>query len=258
MKQRLRGIINTFGLNSKLEKLVAAFTQHFGSKETGTLMSDMQAFESSPQTVDLHQPEDAKQRLDRCISELLQAYEERKAQEWTGSGLSSSALAGTNTLPWRQAIRLGFKHDKFRRYGVSFSTFDRVRQDSYVAVGRKVPDDWHAGRILSIFTYTHRGPTPELVGYTETYVVLQKYEELSQMDAKHDPFREHLFIGGCLYYDKVKDPELVTMDEILCHFALTPFEHAQIASPCIHALPLDRVRCFIYLSLLTYTHTCYD
>ena len=256
MNQRLRGIINTFGLDSSLEKLVTAFTQHFGSKGMGTLMNDMRAFESSPQTVDQHQPR-AEKQLDRPISKLLQAYEERKVQQGTGIyGLrnenANSALAGTNMQPWRQAVRLGIKHDKFSRYGVSFSTHNCVQQDSYVAVGRKIPDDWHACRILSIFTYTHQGPTPELVDHTETYFVVQKYEELMQVDATHDPYRKHPFIAGRLYYDKVKkDPELVTPGEILCHFAYTPFEHPEIASPCIHALPLDRVCWFNMLSLRT-------
>lgn len=214
----------------------------------GTLMSDMRSFESAPQSMDQHQPNAAK-LLDRPICELLQVYEERKAQQGTGiRGLSNSPLAGTDVQSWRQVVRLGIKHDKLSRYGVSFSTINRVPQDSYVAVGRKVPDDWHAGRILSIFTYTHKGPTPELVGHTETYFVVQKYEELTQMDAMHDPYRRLPFIGGRLYYDKVKDPELVTPEEILCHFARTPFEHPDIASPCIHALPLDRVCCFITLS----------
>ena len=233
MNQRLRGIINTFGLNSSLEKLVTMFTQHFGPKETGTLRSDMQALVSSPRTVDQNQPKVVK-KLDRLISKLLQDYEERK-----GSGQS-----------WKQAVRLGVMHDKFTRYGVSFSTFNCVRQDSYVAFGRKVPDDWHAGRILSIFTYTHQGPTPELVGRTETYFAVQRYEELPEMDAMHDPYHKHPSIGGRLYYDRVKkDPELVTPGEILCHFAHTPFEHPHIAFPCIHSLPLDRVHWFNMLSL---------
>lgn len=243
MNQRLRGIINTFGLNSSLEKLVTAFAQHFGSKEMGTLMSDMKAFECIPHTVEQHRSK-ATKKLDNLTSKLLQAYEERKAQQAIAK---DSTLMGTHVQSWRQAVRLGIQHDKFSRYGVSFSTFNRVPQDSYVAVGRKVPGDWHGGRILSIFTYTHRGPTVELVGHTETYFIVQKYKELMEMDAKYDPFHRHLFVSGRLYYDEVKEPELVTPEEILCHFAHTPFEHAQIASPCIHALPLDRV-CWFTLS----------
>lgn len=240
MNQRLRGIISTFGLNSSLEKLVTAFTQHFGSKQMGTLMSNMRAFES-PQAADRHQPMDRK-KLDPLISKLLQAYEERMAEQGTiKRGLSNFGLAGTNAPSWRQVIRLGIKHDKFSQYGVSFSTFNCVPKDSYVAIGRKVPDDWHAGHILSIFTYTHKGPTLELEDHTETYFVVQKYEELTRTDATHDPYRKVPFIGGRLYYDRVKGPELVTQEEILCHLALTPFKHPSIASPCIHTLPLDRV-----------------
>jgi len=240
MNQRLRGIINTFGLNLGLEKLAKAFTQHFRSKEIGTLRSDMQAFESSPeypQTVDQNQP-NAMKKLDNLICKLLQVYEEEKAQQGTQDGVHAET---SNVQSWRQVVRLGVKHDKFSRHGVSFSTLNHIQQDSYVAVGKKVPNDWQAGRILSIFTYTHRGPTPALVGHTETYFVLQKFEELMEVDEIHDPYRKHPFIGGRLYYDKVKDPELVSQEEILCHFAYTPFKHSSIALPCIHALPLDRV-----------------
>ena len=245
MNQRLRGIISTFGLNSSLERLVTAFTQHFESKDIGTLMTDMRAFES-PQTVDKHQPKDRK-RLDPLISKLLQAYEERTAEQRIETrGRSNSGLTGTNAQTWWQAIRLGIRHDKFSRYGLSFSTLKCVPKDSYVAIGRKVPDDWHAGHILSIFTYTHSGPTTELAGHTETYFVVQKYEELTQTDAMHDPYRKVPFIGGRLYYNWVKDPELVTQKEILCHLAFTPFEHPSIASLCVHTLPLDRVCWFNY------------
>lgn len=240
MNQRLRGIINAFGLDSTLEKLVTAFTQHFGPNEVGTLKSDMQALKSSPlgQTVDENPPKGKKKKLDQLISKMLQAYEERKGP-----------------VQSRQAVRLGVKHDKFTRYGASFSPFNCIQQDSYVAVGENVSEGWHAGRIHSIFTYTHEGPTPELVGHTETYFVVQKYEELTEMDAMLDPYRKHPSISGRLYYDRVKkDPELVTPGEILCHFAHTPFEHPHIVSPCIHALPLDRVRWFS-LSLQTWVLT---
>jgi hypothetical protein len=96
--------------------------------------------------------------------------------------------------------------------------------------------------IVSIFTYTHEGPTPQLKGHTETYFVVQKFRELTETDTIHDPYRRHP-IAGRLFYDVIeKEPELVTMKEILCHVAYTPLQNPQIALPCIHVLPLDRVR----------------
>jgi hypothetical protein len=109
MNQRLRGIINTFGLNLSLDKLVTAFTQHFGSKEMGTLMSDMKVFERPPHTVEQHQPKAAK-KLGHHISELLQAYEERRAQQAIAK---DPTLTGTHVQSWQLAVRLGIKHDKF-------------------------------------------------------------------------------------------------------------------------------------------------
>jgi hypothetical protein len=246
MNQRLRAIVSTLGLSSNLQALLAVFYRHFGeTKETGTLMSDMHALGSSPDAEDQNLSKTA-EKLDHYISRLLEAYEEREVVQETGA---SGSHGGVNMQPEqvslaqdrKNGIRLGVKHDKYGRRGVTFSPYHRSKRDSYVAVG--VSDDWHAGWIVSIFSYAHQGPTPKL-NHTETYFVVQKFSELTETDGIHDPYRK-FSIAGRLYYDTIeKELELATAKEILCHIDYTPVQIPQIARSCTHALPLDRVREF--------------
>lgn len=119
-------------------------------------------------------------------------------------------------------------------------------------MGGKIPDSWHAGCIREIFTYTHHrhGPTtwstPEMTGYTETYFVIEKFKELTESDALHNPYRKQPFVAGRLFYNTFEDNlELVELREILCHVAYTPVSMTsigiQVTSRCIHVLPLDCV-----------------
>jgi hypothetical protein len=220
MNQRLRGIISSLCLEEPLKKLADAFGQHFGSNEKGTLMSDLHAMGDSPQPPPKQQSK-APERLDHQTSKLLDAYEKRSDQ------------------PIR--IRQGIKHDRFGQGRITFSRFSHIRQDSHVAVGQKIPEDWHAGRIREIFSYTHRSTTA-MAGYTKTYFVIERFKELSNTDASHDPYRNQPLVGGRLFYDAFEDDlELIPLEGILCHIAYTPISLTSIKSRCIHALPLDRV-----------------
>jgi hypothetical protein len=236
MNQKLRGVISALRLDECLKKIADVFCQHFELGEKGTLMSDLHALRSSPQS----SPEQQKtpERLDRDTGELLEAYE-RKSAEAIEPHLRT-ITGGMQT--WQRGIRLGIKHRRFGRGRITFSSFKDIKQDSYVAVGEKVPDNWGAGRIREIFTYTHRGPTQELAGHAETYFVIERFKELSETDASHDPYRRHPFIAGRLFYAAFEDDlELVPLGRILCHVAYTPVKEASIKNQCIHALPLDRV-----------------
>ena len=248
MNQRLRAIVSTLGLSSNLQALLPVFHRHFGqTKETGTLMSDMHALGSSPDAEDQDLSKTA-EKLDCYISRLLDAYEEREVVQEIGASGEHKSNGGVYMQPeqvrlaqyWKNGIRYGVKHDKFGRRGVTFSPFHCNKRNSYVAIG--VSDDWHAGRIVSIFSYAHQGPTPKLKGHTETYFVVQKFSKLTETDGIHDPYR-NFSIAGRLYYDTIeKEPELATVKEILCHVAYTPVQSPRIGLPCIHVLPLDRVR----------------
>ena len=248
MNQRLRGIISSLRLDEPLKKLADVFGQHFGSNEKGTLMRDLHAIGDSPLGPQSppEQQSKAPERLDRQTSELLDAYEKRRsASDQAIRPYRPHLWAGANQCnvqTSRPGIRLGIKHNKFGQGRITFSRFGHVRRDSHVAVGQKIPDNWHAGRIREIFSYTHHGPTAVMAGYTETYFVVERFKELSKTDASHDPYRKQPFVGGRLFYDAFEnDLELVPLGSILCHIAYTPVSLASIKFRCIHALPLDRV-----------------
>jgi hypothetical protein len=254
MNQRLRGIISTLHLDESLKKLTSAFAQHFGSNEKGTLMSDLHAFGSSPNpALASEQKLTRQERLGHRTSELLEAYEEQQALRASPGTIYGhrqvhhSEAAGAKSC--RRGIRLGVKHNSFGRGCITFSSFNHIRRNSYIAVGRNIPDGWYAGRIQEIFTYTHRGPIPEMVHHTVTYFVVEKFKELTEADALHDPYRKQPFIAGRLYYEAFEDDlELIPLQDICCHLALTPFRSTFIEHGCIHALPLDRV-CYAILHL---------
>jgi hypothetical protein len=243
MNQRLRGIISSLRLDEPLKKLADIFGQHFGSNEKGTLMSDLHAIGGSPQSLQPPPEQKSKapekaERLDRHTSELLNAYEKRRSAG--DHAIEPQQSASVQTL--RPGIRVGIKHDRFGQGRINFSRFGHIRRDSYVAVGQNIPENWYAGRIQEIFSYTHRGLTAEVAGYTETYFVVERFKELSKTDASHDPYRKQLFVGGRLFYDAFEDDlELIPRGGILCHVAYTPVSLTSIKSRCIHALPLNRV-----------------
>ena len=245
MNQRLRGIISSLHLDETLNKLADIFGQHFGSNEKGTLMSDLHAIGGSPQgpLPSREQQSKAPEKLDRQTSKLLDEYEKRMSA--SGQAIRPhlwASIGRTRTL--RHGIRLGIKHDRFGqgRGRITFSKFSHARRDSHVAVGQSFPENWHAGRIRDILTYTHSGLTVGMAEYTETYFVVERFKELSKTDAAHDPYRKQPFMGGRLFYDAFEDDlELIPMGGIHCHIAYTPIILTSIKSRCIHALPLDRV-----------------
>ena len=245
MNQRLRGIISSLQLHEPLRKLADIFGQHFGSNERGTLMSDLHAIGASPHELQPppEQKSKAPERLDRHISQLLDTYEKRRsASDQAIRPHLWANQCGMQTMTSRPGIHLGIKHNRFGQGRVTFSRFCHIRQDSYVAVGQKIPENWHAGRIREIFSHTHCGLMTEMAGHTETYFVVERFKELSKADASLDPYRKQAFVGGRLFYDAFEDDlELVPLGDILCHIAYTPVGIPSIKSRCIHALPLDRV-----------------
>ena len=206
-------------------------------------MSDLHAIGGSPHGLQPppEQKSKAPEKLDRHMSELLDTYEKRRYAN--GQAIRPHLWANQYNVQTSQpGIRLGIKHNRFGQGRITFSRFGHIRQDSYVAVGQKIPEHWHAGRIREIFSYTHRGLTAEMVEYTETYFVVERFKELSKTDASHDPYRKQVFVGGRLFYDAFEDDmELVPLGGILCHIAYTPVSVTSIKSRCIHALPLNRV-----------------
>lgn len=111
--------------------------------------------------------------------------------------------------------------------------------DSLVIIGAH--PTWRAAQIellLDIRLY------PSRVETHHTVAKVQYFAELSERDALHDPYRRSQSAGRVFYAeDESADKEVVSVDQISCHFAMTPDVcSGAIPRGHVHVLPLLRVR----------------
>lgn len=99
----------------------------------------------------------------------------------------------------------------------------------------------HYGSILHIFM--HKRPISEDDRVEDTFLAVRRLTPLNEVDEQHDDFRRYPRCGGSLYYDEYRTAiDIVPPTGVLCHYARTPHTTPIIPRPCVHVLPLDRVR----------------
>ncbi|KAH9161034.1 hypothetical protein EDB89DRAFT_810456 [Lactarius sanguifluus] len=126
------------------------------------------------------------------------------------------------------------QYDKFSHRGAIFSPSSFSIRDSHVVIVDRISGDWHAGKIKQIFTVPFRPSS-------EAYFVVQRFKEFSAQEAQRDPYRRYPLVGGRLYHPELEDEiEVVAAQEVIAHFARTPYDGQAFGIPCFHALPLDR------------------
>lgn len=126
------------------------------------------------------------------------------------------------------------QYKKSSYHGAIFSPSLFSIWDSHMVIGQ-ISRNWYVGEIKQIFTYPFRSPL-------KVYFIIQKFRELSSQEALRDPYRQFPLVGGCLYHPKLEDEiEVVPSQEIIAHFAHTPYDKQAFGFPCFHALPLDKV-----------------
>lgn len=161
--------------------------------------------------------------LEKVVLEYLQDLLVRMGKTLHTAGSTISARA-------RQ-------YDKLRFHGAIYSTASFSVRDSHVVIGKEFPSDWYAGKIKQIFTYPFGS-----VESQGTYIVVQKFKELSPQEAKDDPYRRYPMVGGRLYHAELEEQiEVVTAQDVIGHFAYTPHGENEFKFPCFHALPLNKV-----------------
>jgi hypothetical protein len=129
------------------------------------------------------------------------------------------------------------QYNAFRHQGAIFSPLSFSVRDSHAVIGKGIPGDWCAGQIKQIFTYSFEPLVPQ-----EAYLVVQKFRELSAQEATRDPYRRYPNVGGRLYHPELNEEiEVVTLQDIIAHFAYTPHDRTTFGFPCFHALPLNKV-----------------
>ncbi|KAI0055508.1 hypothetical protein BV25DRAFT_1815452 [Artomyces pyxidatus] len=245
MNQRLRNVIHHAELPDSVKEIALSFDKIYKQKNRGTLLNDMLASQASLEDSPT-KPTAEQAGSDRVF--LAPEYVElvRARMEYESASTSSP-------LP-RFSGRIGIlvqMHTQLHRRGVTYSIYDHSPRDSYVVLGKNVPEDWRAGRIHKMFTYTRKG---EEKG--NTYIVVHKFKTLTETDAKFDFYRRFPLIAGRLYYEALEpDFELVGLEDIISHFAHTPYSSPDLSTSCVHVLPLDRVSdaLFILLILLPLT-----
>lgn len=129
------------------------------------------------------------------------------------------------------------QYNKLKHCGMIFSPTYFSVQDSHI-IGKGFSGDWHVGKIKQIFIYPFDLPESQ-----EAYVVvMQMFKELLSQEAMQDPYHRYSMIGGRLYHSKLEEQiELVTVHNVIAHFAYTPYDGLDFRFSYFHALPLNKV-----------------
>ena len=205
-------------LPESARELVETFHRRFKLGRVGTLMSDIYAMDATDRARERFSPQDIDQETRNLLGEWM-----RRQPNY--SKLSTPTQA--NYLK---------KHE---HRGAELQPERTAFGDSLVIIGDHVT--WRAAQIetlLDIRLY------PSRVGTYHTVTKVRYFAELSEKDALHDPYRRSRDTGRIFYAEGEKaDKEVVSIDQILCHFAMTPDVRSDaISRGHIHALPLIRVR----------------
>lgn len=220
--QQLRaGIVDrTWSQGDVQARLRDAFLATFESDRRGTLLNDIWAFddEAAP-TPDAHSTSST---LTEDIYALLQ-----------------NRLNGPSSQHryFRQTVLV---QPTITKNGVTFSTFRNSPGNSHVVYGPFSDGRWSAGRIVAIFFWPHTDSE------SIACLVVEPFRELEDAETRYDPYRLfHANASGKLFHASFERPIVLLIQDIVCHFASTPYHITQLGTDVIHALPLDRVSILI-------------
>jgi hypothetical protein len=216
MMQNLHGLLPL--LSGDSPQLIEAFYRRFKPGRAGTLMSDM----SATKTTDPIHTEPSPGDLDHETMDLL--------RQWKRKQPAYSKLSDPR------------KARQFRKYdhcGAELKPKRVAFGDSLVIVGDAT--HWRAAQIETLFGITLY---PFGAEKRHTLAKVVYFSELSVEDEPHDQYQRLQNAGRVLYaQDEDSVKEVISVEEILCHFAMTPDVCGAISKGHIHALPLIQVRC---------------
>ena len=196
------------------QQLIEAFAHRFKPRRVGTLMSDTLAMGTPSNNHDRSSPKD----LDQETKGLLRGWRRRQSSY---SRISTPSQA--NHLK------------KFEHRGMELKPMGVSSRDSLVVIG----DDacWRAARLEALFSIKLY-----LSGVEKRHILAKViyFSELSGEDSSHDPYRRFRNTGRIFYAeDKRAAKGVVSVDEILCRFAMTHGVCSDtISSGHVHVLPL--------------------
>ena len=219
MGQSLRAKMSKLCLPTYMHTVVDKFQERFGIRSQGTLASDIKAL-TSPLDPGL----DDKTPV-TLPSELIHPL-----AAWMGS--SQKIPCGSLTP------QEGIIHKEVNHLGVSFKPASRSSRDSNI-VFHSHTQTLAAARIYHIFSIRVHRETGGHDWYT--LCAVRQFSELSIVDAAKDVYRRFGVYSGWVCYTEEGCLDIIQLQDIWCHVALTPNVLPLIKSHHIHILPLDRV-----------------
>ena len=203
-----------------IHQLVEAFRRRFKPGMVGTLMSDISAMGMTETARERFSPREIDRETQILVGEWM-----RRQPDY--SRLDAPTQANCLKRHEHQGAELKPKRSAFG--------------DSLVIIG-----DHAAWRAASIELLLEIRLYPSRVETHRTVAKIQYFAELSESDALHDPYRRSRSTGRVFYSEGERSTnlkEVVSIEQILCHFAMTPNVcSGAISRGHMHALPLLRVR----------------
>ena len=217
-KQRLRALFDSLGPSDALSSIIQKFNHVFNSDLRGTvneflLGSDLGRL---PPLRDLQQQKTA---LSDEVSSLL--------GEWRRS--TTSYFQGT-------FVRATFLPSYTVR-DLHVTTWRTSLGDSHVAFHER-DGTWSAGRVREIFVHVWY----EQEGLRQkAFLVVDVFTELSANDIPNDPYRRFSIAGGRMFLNRFSGSRVISDEELWCHFVRYDQLFPGTSTPCITAIPLNKV-----------------
>ncbi|KAI0700643.1 hypothetical protein C8T65DRAFT_709616 [Cerioporus squamosus] len=232
-------------------EMLDSFQNAFGDVVRGTRMVDALHFGNRDNGAPEHKYDIEKEsRLPEFVYEGIL----RVLNASGGAQFLSAYAAHASTRAHATLNPNGQEVPRVTREKVDFATADKGLRNSFVmfrAQDGSPEDGLRAGQISKIFLHARK---KDGVQFVEPFLLINTYQPLTDNDAARDPYRRWPDINTRLYYNRFEHtPRVVSMADVVSHFASYVYSPEDIAQECIVVRNLDRKRREVRWSLWT-TH----
>ena len=231
MGQNLRRLFTEQQIPEALYPIITEYEKTFTADIRGTFLNDTLAFDENFAKVE------EKVQWKNSKLPTLPKETQRLLHDWIAAR-DPQCLAEGFVPP------TGYIRTKIGRLGQTFQVRSASLGDSNVLFNyRKGEESWSAGSITEIFSHVRYSASGAPT--TQTFMLVNPYAPLEADHALLDQFEQIGFpqTSGRLLYQRYEAAQvLIAVDDVYCHFALTPLVLDTINEKLVHVLPLDRVR----------------
>lgn len=249
----LRAIIRHHLLPDGLSSFYKTLEAWLGTKYNGALRRENDAMNSKPTWLVF--PRTGSQVFD-VEKFLYSTYRVKSDAYMWEMNLLTTVFGPTNSF----TVRCSHLFHRAATYeAIDFSTKNEWKAGKNSFVQFKFQGTIATGRILMIVRANgFREEKPERVG-DDVRILVEKFAELSELDATRDPYRYWTHLGSRLVYTRFTGVISIQVDDLISHVARTPWKGHGLPSgeSAIVISSLDRVRCghSVVASRLTYWHS---